>query len=75
MGDVPYPPEPEPTKVDVLGTRVDEAVRAALTGDPSGRIRRAVLFVLVALGIALNVPALALVALLVLALSDQVVPL
>lgn len=50
MPDVPFPPEPEPTKAEVARQRASETVRVALTGDPNGRIRRKVMFLLAGVG-------------------------
>jgi hypothetical protein len=83
MPDVPYPPEPEPTRAEEFyqvvwgaGGAVDAQVRHLVTGDRKGNLRRPILFVIVALG--LFVPGLgvfAIPALIVLALTDQVIPL
>lgn len=80
MGDVPVLPEPEPQpefadKLVALRDRLDEAARVGVTAEPRGSLRRPILFVLVGLGLVLNLPALGIVALLALALTDQVVPL
>ena len=82
MPDVPIKPPAPPTKAERTATalsemaaRVEEGARAALTGDPAGRLRRPVLFIIVGLALALGWPALGLVALLLLALTDAVVPL
>ncbi len=82
MGDVPFPPEVEPGKDEVfaaklilLRNKLDDAARVTLTSDPRGRLRRPVLFVLIGVALALNVPALGITALLALALTDQVVEL
>lgn len=82
MGDVPYPPEPEPTEAEVrveqvkqIVEKVDTLYRAAVTGDAHGRARRATLFILCAIGIGLGLPVIALPALLALALTDAVVDL
>lgn len=82
MGDVPFPPEPEPTRVDEAKEAVRSAVyttnrtvRTALTGDPQGRIRRTVLFVIagVALGATLSpIAIVGMIAVLLLALTDAV---
>ena len=87
MPDVPYPPDPEPSRLDefaqklvALRDRLDEGTRTAMTGEPSGRIRRPVLFALVAIGLLAGgtwppAAAIGAVALIWLALTDAVVPL
>lgn len=82
MPDVPFPPAPEPTKTDRTVAaiqdalaRTEEGARAALTGDSAGRLRRPILFVIVGIALALNLPVVGLVALLLLVYTDQVVPL
>lgn len=70
MGDVPVRPEPEPTPTPV--ERVNAVAEAIVPGVP---VRRAILFALIGAALALNLPALGFVALLALALTDQVVPL
>jgi hypothetical protein len=89
MPDVPFPPEPVPTKAEVARQRASTTVRVALTGDPDGRVRRKILFLLAGVG---SVSAIAIdgqkgdilglilgvagvVALLLLAMTDDVVPL
>lgn len=85
MPDVPFPPEPVPTKAEVARQRASTTVRVALTGDPDGRVRRKILFLLAGIG---SVASIALdgvlglvlgiagvVALLLLAMTDDVVPL
>lgn len=68
MGDVPIRPEPEPEPTPA--ERVNAAVEAIVPGVP---VRRAILFLLIGLALGLNVPALGFVALLALALTDQLV--
>lgn len=82
MPDVPIPPEPESTRAEEFyqavwgfGGAVDAQVRRAVTGDTQGRLRRPILFLIVGVALVLNAPALGLVALLLLALTDQVVAL
>lgn len=72
MGDVPTPPEVEPTPTNA--ERVNAAIEAVM---PGVKPRRAILFVLVGLGLALGgvFAALGIMALLALALTDQVVAL
>lgn len=86
MGDVHIPKE-DPTKVQRVGARVQELIdsghqfyAATLTGDPAGRVRRPTLFIvaIIATGVgAFAPPALvvSLIAILMLALTDQVVEL
>jgi Ca2+/Na+ antiporter len=81
-----------PTKAEVraarareTASRVEESLRVAVTGDPKGRVRRKVLFMVVAIcvlvGLATDGAAgliaagLGLMALLLLAMNDDVVPL
>jgi hypothetical protein len=84
VGDVHIPP-PEP---GAIGARVDELIEAghelyatALTGSPSGRVRRPTLFVIALVGMrAWPVrfrwrPSSAIIAIILLALTDQVVEL
>ena len=83
--DVPYLPEPEPTRAEKARERAAEAAehvaastRQAITGDPKGSIRRPVLFVALAVAMAVSVyfpPALFVgwIALATLMLTDQVV--
>lgn len=80
MGDVPLPPAPEPAddfaaKLVDLRDRLDDASRVAMTATSQGSLRRPILFVAIGIALVLNVPALGIVALLALALTDQVVPL
>ena len=75
MGEVPQPPEEEQTRTEVARERVNAATREFMTGDPAGRLRRPILFLIVGTALALNLPALGLAALLILALTDQVVAL
>jgi hypothetical protein len=82
MPDVPPLPDPEPTNAErvnaqaqEIASKVDLLYRTTISGYRNGPVRRGTLFVLCAVGIAIGWPALALVALLLLALTDQVVPL
>lgn len=82
MPDVPIQPTPAPTRAErtresltEMAARAEEGARAALTGDSAGRLRRPILFIVVGLALVLNLPALGLVALLLLVYTDQVVPL
>lgn len=82
MPDVPIPPKPTPTRAEQtreslteMAARVEEGARVALTGETDGRLRRPILFVLVGIALVLNLPALGLVALILLVYTDQVVPL
>ena len=88
MPDVPIPPTPEPTKAQQLAAELRAAkndserlFRYALTSDARGRVRRPLLFVCTAACIALGgagfMPAtiVALIALMILALTDSVVEL
>lgn len=73
------PEAPKTTKQEIAeraSALREDAVRASrtlLTGDAHGRARRNLLFVAAALGIVAALPGLALVALLLLALTDMVV--
>lgn len=83
MGDVPIQPEPEPEVSEArealvaLRDRLNDAARVGLTADSAGSLRRPVLFVLVGVGLALGglFAVVGIVALLALALTDQVVTL
>lgn len=81
MGDVVAKPEPEEQDAEFadklvdLRDRLDDAARVALVGDRAANIRRPVLFVVIGLALALNLPPVGIVALLALAYTDQVVPL
>ena len=89
MPDVPYPKPKPPTRGEVTRTRLADSlsslvasVRSALTGDANGRIRRPALYVIAAIsiGIAMSVESVipsvvALVAVMLLALTDAVVEL
>lgn len=76
-------PETEPVSDDATEERVaqviegaDRMVRVALTGDPKGRLRRPVLFVIVALGLVWTPLALlGLASLILLALTDAIMEL
>ena len=65
----------EMSKISRVTNAVFDAGSFALTGSASGRVRRPILFTLVAIGIAVPLPALSFVALLLLALTDAVVEL
>lgn len=54
---------------------VNRLYRTALTGEARGRIRRPTLFAIIAVALALNLPAIGLVALIALVLTDAVVDL
>ena len=83
MGDV-HIPQPDPS---AIGAKVEELIASGhelyattLTGSPSGRVRRPTLFVIAGVGILLGTqffPAavVGLIAILLLALTDQVVEL
>jgi hypothetical protein len=84
VGDV-HIPQPEPGAV---GAKVDELIAAghefyatAVTGSPSGRVRRPTLFIIAGVGIVLAMLGFALggvwaiIAIIALALTDQVVEL
>jgi hypothetical protein len=83
MGDVPVLPEPEVQST--LAERATEVYRYAMTGDPSGRIRRKTLFVLAEVGVVIAIAldglsgllggGVAMIALLLLAMTDDVVTL
>jgi hypothetical protein len=75
MPDVPLLPEKEDGATETMVRRVEEGTRAAVTGDPYGRLRRPVLFLIVGVALVLDAPAVGLVALLLLALTDAVVKL
>lgn len=77
MGDVPYPVEPEPTKAEKAAARVNATVRGAIAGDPAGSLRRPILFIIAAVGLLVGWPLsiIGLVALVLLAVTDQVVAL
>ncbi len=81
MGDVPILPEPEAEpdpfaeRLVALRDRLDDGVRVGLTADRAGSLRRPILFVLIGVALVLNLPAVGIVALLALALTDQVVAL
>lgn len=84
MGDVPIKPpapEPEPTPAQVKAQRVNAGVRLAVTGDTAGRLRRPVLFLVVAVALVLDgtfgliTGTAGLIALLILAMTDNVVDL
>jgi hypothetical protein len=72
----PEPEEAEPSEfyqvVWGFGGAVDAQFRRAVTGDREGRLRRPLLFVIVGLALVLNLPAVGLVAVLILAYTDQV---
>lgn len=70
MPDVPFLPESEPTKRERAYGEVQYAAHVALTGRHYLPIRRPVLFLIVAVGIATALPVVALPALLLLALGD-----
>lgn len=70
LGDVAVRPEPEPEPTPA--ERVNDVFERIVPGVP---VRRAILFFLIGVALALNVPALGFVALLALALTDQVVAL
>lgn len=75
MPDVPFPPEkPEPKSAEVARD-VERGLRAAFTGDGRGRLRRPILYGIVAIGIAIPIPPVAFFALILLALTDAVVEL
>ena len=86
--DVPYQPEPEPTRSEKdreLAAKAAEHVavstRQAITGDPKGSIRRPVLFVVAAVAFLFAAQtdpwaaAIGFPALMILMLTDQVVAL
>lgn len=74
MGDKPILPEPDPTQGEVVRKAVADTAHYALTaGASSVSVRRVVLFLVVAAGVALALPIVALPALLLLALTDHVV--
>ena len=80
MPDVPIIPEPEhdeefAEKLVLLRNRIDDAARTTLTGQTGGSMRRALLFITVAVSLVLNLPALGIIALGILMLTDQVVEL
>lgn len=87
MPDVPVIPEPEDesTAIETAVAKAGTLTRVAMTGDPNGRVRRKVLFLTAALGIlaalvldgALGIllGGLGLIALLLLAMTDDVVDL
>lgn len=50
-----------------------EAVRYVVSGDPRGRIRRGMLYLVVTVGVTLGLPLVALPAILLLALTDNVI--
>lgn len=88
MGDIPFPPEVPPTKVERLietgratGDEFVALTKVAFTGTRTGRIRRKVLFTIVGvslvLGGALGVigGGIGLIAMLMLAMTDDVVDL
>lgn len=77
MGDVPIRPvpEPEPTRAERVNAAVQPAVRYAITGSDLGSLRRPILFVVAGIALVVNAPIVGIVALMILALTDQVVPL
>lgn len=81
MGDVPIQPEPEPEERPVRDAirltveRAETAVRYTLTSDPKASIRRTILFLVVGAALVLDAPLPGIAALVILALTDQVVPL
>lgn len=81
MPDVPYPPPPEPTREEIILEHFGRGVRTALTGNPDGRLRRTVLWIILAASLVSSpyggtvAIAIGLVALVLLALTDQVVEL
>ena len=86
MPDVAHKPEPEPTPaaiaIEKLSAAADAAlanIRTAVTGDPEGRMRRPILFAVIAIAFGFSgtgiVAVIGLVAIILLALTDTVVPL
>lgn len=79
MPDVPYPKPEPPTRTEVARARVSTAadvVRVFLTGGSRAvSVRRVLLYGIVAIGIIAMLPGVAIVALLLLALTDAVVEL
>lgn len=94
MPDVPFPKEPEPTRAEDFyqavwgfGGAVGSVTRKIVTGDPQGRLRRKVLFLIAQIGAVIAIAAapggivpftlicggIGLVALLLLAMTDEVV--
>lgn len=76
MGDVSVKPTPEPKPSPV--ERAEPSIRRWLTGRPDRPIRRTVLFVIAISGIGIAIPAapiavVALVPVLILAMTDHVV--
>jgi hypothetical protein len=87
VGDV-HIPKPDPTKGEVVGAKVQELIdsghqfyASAVTGNPSGRVRRATLFLIATVGVMLSAIGIqlgalaAIIAILLLALTDSVVEL
>lgn len=83
MGDVPIPVEVEEpadhaefaARLVDLRDRLDDAAHVTLTATSKGSIRRPVLFIIVGVALILGVPAVGIVGLIILALTDQVVTL
>jgi len=88
VGDVRIEPEPENAvgrKVREWAGTADELFREVVTGQPAGRLRRPLLFLLASVGIIVSLVTddiiglvgggVALIAILLLAMSDQVVEL
>lgn len=89
MPDVPILPEPErdeefADKLVALRNRLDDVAHVALTGDTTGRVRRKVLFLIAAFSIlalardgiaGIVIGGVGLIALLMLAMTDDVVDL
>ena len=85
MGDVPMLPEPEPSATERTVEEVGALYRRALTGDPHGRVRRKTLFLIAEIGIVIAIAlggavgliagVVGLIAVLLLAMTDDVVDL
>jgi hypothetical protein len=83
MPDVPYPKPVPPTRREATAARVSTAldslgalIRNTLTGGSKVvSLRRSVLYLILGVGIALQLPAISLIALILLALTDAVVEL
>lgn len=67
MGETYGLPEPEPT----VSERAEPVLRSAIAGHPQGAVRRIVLYVVAGALVVSPVPVLAIVPLLLLALTDQ----
>lgn len=86
MGDV-HIPKPEPGKAEKVGAKVadlamsgHELYATTVTGQPQGRVRRPTLFIVAAVGATVGTQfwiaaVIAIIAIVLLALSDQVVEL